>query len=523
VATSPPFPPGAVLLGPRRMAEADARTIALGTPGIVLMERAGRAIVRAITARFPPTPTLVLCGPGNNGGDGWVVARRLEALGWPVRVTSLVDPARLKGDAAAAFARRAGPWSAELPGELDDRWLVVDALFGTGLDRPLEGTARAWVERLARHGGPIVAVDVPSGVDGASGVVLGAAAPARLTVTFCRPKPGHLLLPGRELAGELVVADIGIPDSVVAEVDEGLRRNDPSWWAALLPRRDARAHKYRFGHAVVVGGPAHATGATRLAARAALRVGAGLVSVAAHPEALPIYAAALTTVMTKPCADADALDRLLADPRLNAWLIGPGAGVGEATRVAAQQLARSGRPLVLDADALTSFASERSALLDVLHGGCVLTPHDGEYARLFAHTGDRLARARAAAAECGAVVLLKGADTVVAAPDGRAAILADAPPALATAGTGDVLAGTILGLLAQGLPAFEAAAAGAWLHARAGALAGPGLIAEDLPDRLPAALAEARGQSEAVAPAARPTAGAGHLAQVGFQGRFLFG
>lgn len=523
MATSPPFPPGAVLLGPRRMAEADARTIALGTPGIVLMERAGRAIVRAITARFPPTPTLVLCGPGNNGGDGWVVARRLEALGWPVRVTSLVDPARLKGDAAAAFARRAGPWSAELPGELDDRWLVVDALFGAGLDRPLEGTARAWVERLARHGGPIVAVDVPSGVDGASGVVLGAAAPARLTVTFCRPKPGHLLLPGRELAGELVVADIGIPDSVVAEVDEGLRRNDPSWWAALLPRRDARAHKYRFGHAVVVGGPAHATGATRLAARAALRVGAGLVSVAAHPEALPIYAAALTTVMTKPCADADALDRLLADPRLNAWLIGPGAGVGEATRVAAQQLARSGRPLVLDADALTSFASERSALLDVLHGGCVLTPHDGEYARLFAHTGDRLARARAAAAECGAVVLLKGADTVVAAPDGRAAILADAPPALATAGTGDVLAGTILGLLAQGLPAFEAAAAGAWLHARAGALAGPGLIAEDLPDRLPAALAEARGQSEAVAPAARPTAGAGHLAQVGFQGRFLFG
>jgi len=523
VATSPPFPPGAVLLGPRRMAEADARTIALGTPGIVLMERAGRAIVRAITARFPPTPTLVLCGPGNNGGDGWVVARRLEALGWPVRVTSLVDPARLKGDAAAAFARRAGPWSAELPGELDDRWLVVDALFGAGLDRPLEGTARALVERLARHRGPIVAVDVPSGVDGASGVVLGAAAPARLTVTFCRPKPGHLLLPGRELAGELVVADIGIPDSVVAEVDEGLRRNDPSWWAALLPRRDARAHKYRFGHAVVVGGPAHATGATRLAARAALRVGAGLVSVAAHPEALPIYAAALTTVMTKPCADADALDRLLADPRLNAWLIGPGAGVGEATRVAAQQLARSGRPLVLDADALTSFASERSALLDVLHGGCVLTPHDGEYARLFAHTGDRLARARAAAAECGAVVLLKGADTVVAAPDGRAAILADAPPALATAGTGDVLAGTILGLLAQGLPAFEAAAAGAWLHARAGALAGPGLIAEDLPDRLPAALAEARGQSEAVAPAARPTAGAGHLAQVGFQGRFLFG
>ncbi|MCL6607978.1 MAG: NAD(P)H-hydrate dehydratase [Geminicoccaceae bacterium] len=505
------------------MAEADARTIALGTPGRLLMERAGRAIVRAITARFPPTPTLVLCGPGNNGGDGWVVARRLEALGWPVRVASLVDPGRLRGDAAAAFARRSGPWSAELPDALDAGWLVVDALFGAGLDRPLEGTARAWVERLAGLGAPVIAVDVPSGVDGASGSVLGAAAPAVLTVTFARPKPGHFLLPGRELVGELVVADIGIPDSVIAAVDEGIRRNDPGWWGPLLPRRDAAAHKYRFGHAVVVGGPPHATGATRLAARAALRVGAGLVSVAATPEALPTYAAALTAVMTKPCADPAALDRLLADPRLNAWLIGPGAGVGEATRAAVERLARSGRPLVLDADALTAFSAERAALLAVLHAGCVLTPHDGEYARIFPHRGDRLARARAAAAESGAVVLLKGADTVVAAPDGRAAILADAPPALETAGTGDVLAGTILGLLAQGLPAFEAAAAGAWLHARAGALAGPGLIAEDLPDRLPAALAEARGESDAVSPAARPAAGPGHLAQAGFKGRFLSG
>lgn len=502
MAPGSPFPPDAVLLGPRRMAEADARTIALGTPGIVLMERAGRAIVRAITARFPPSPTLVLCGPGNNGGDGWVVARRLEALGWPVRVASLVDPVRLKGDAATAFARRAGPWSTELPAELDDRWLVVDALFGAGFDRPLDGTARAWVERIARLGGPVVAVDVPSGLDGASGAVLGAAAPARLTVTFCRPKPGHLLLPGRALVGELVVADIGIPDAVVAAIDEGLRRNEPSWWGPLLPLRDASAHKYRFGHAVVVGGPAHATGATRLAARAALRAGAGLVSVAARPDALPIYAAALTTVMTKPCADADGLDRLLADPRFNAWLIGPAAGIGEATRSAVLRLARAGRPLVLDADALTTFADDRSALLEALHGGCVLTPHDGEYARLFAHEGDRLARARAAAAESRAVVLLKGADTVVAAPDGRAAILAAAPPALATAGTGDVLAGLILGLLAQGVPAFEAAAAGAWLHARAGELAGPGLIAEDLPERIPAALAAAR-QEAAVATAAR--------------------
>lgn len=486
---APAFPPDAVLLGPRPMAAADAATIAAGTPGIVLMERAGRAVVRAITARFEPRPALVLCGPGNNGGDGWVVARRLAALGWPVEVRSLVDRSALAGDAAAAAARYGGPWSTADPPAPEPDTLVLDALFGAGLDRPLEGRPRAWVELLRAHPGPIVAIDVPSGVDGASGAVLGTAAAARLTVTFCRPKPGHVLLPGRELAGELVIADIGIPDAVVAAVDEGVRVNVPALWESAWPRRDASAHKYRFGHAVVVGGPAHATGATRLAARAALRVGAGLVSVAARPEALPVYAAALTTVMTKPCTDARALEGLLADPRLDAWLIGPGAGTGEETRAAVAVLLRSGRSLVLDADALTAFAGQREALLAALHGRCVLTPHDGEYARLFARTGDRLARARAAAAESGAVVLLKGADTVVAAPDGRAAILDRAPPALATAGTGDVLAGFVLGLLAQGVPAFEAAAAAAWLHARAGERVGPGLIAEDLPEALPALLA----------------------------------
>ncbi len=517
------FPADGVLLTPARMGEADRRTIARGTPGIVLMERAGRAIVRAITARFPPGPTLVACGPGNNGGDGWVVARRLAALGWPVTVASLVDPARLRGDAALARARWSGPMTRTLPPDLDAGWLVVDALFGAGLDRPLEGEARAWVERIAGSGAPVVAVDVPSGVDGATGEVRGAAAPARLTVTFCRPKPGHLLLPGRDLVGELVVADIGIPDEVVAEVDEGLRVNTPKLWAAHRPSRDSSAHKYRFGHAVVVGGPAHATGATRLAARAALRVGAGLVSVAARPDALPVYAATLTTVMTKPCADRAGLEALLADPRLDAWLIGPAAGVGEETREAVAVLARSGRPLVLDADALTSFAGDPPSLFALVHDRCVLTPHDGEYARLFAYRGDRLSRARAAAARSGAVVLLKGADTVVAAPDGRAAILDRAPPTLATAGTGDVLAGLILGLLAQKMPAFEAAAAGAWLHARAGEAAGPGLIAEDLPDLVPGVLAALGEQTCGVAGPAREAGAAARATEPLFRGRFLSG
>ena len=286
-----------------------------------------------------------------------------------------------------------------------------------------------------------------------------------------------------------MLADIGIPEAVVAAHDQGLRQNDPGLWRHLLPVRVPDSHKYRFGHALIFGGPASATGASRLAARAALRIGAGLVSIAVSPDALPVYASQLTAVMTKPVADISASATLLADARFTAVLIGPGAGVGASTREAVAAILATRGPAVLDADALTSFSSCRAALLRSLHAGCVLTPHDGEYARLFEHRGDRLARALAASREAGAVVLLKGADTVVAAPDGRAAIQPDAPAELASAGTGDVLGGMIFGLLAAGMPAFEAAAAGTWLHAAAARGAGPGLIAEDLSERLPAVLA----------------------------------
>jgi NAD(P)H-hydrate epimerase len=480
-----------ILLPPAAMAAVDRAAMAAGRPGPWLMENAGRAVTRAITASLPPQPVLVLCGPGNNGGDGWVVARQLLRAGWPVRVASLVARASLKGDAAWAAAAWTGPVEPVTPAGLDGVTLVVDALFGAGLARALEGEAAAIVAAVAQRRLPSVAVDVPSGVDGATGAVLGAAAAARLTVTFCRLKPGHLLLPGRTLCGETVLADIGIPDTVVTAHDQGLRSNGPMLWSDRLPERTTDSHKYRFGHALVIGGPKETTGAARLAARAALRAGAGLVSVACTPDALPIYAAQLTAVMTKPVADAAALATLLADQRLNALLIGPGAGVGETTRAAVLAVLGTGRPAVLDADALTSFAQDRASLLGRLHAACVLTPHDGEFARLFDAQGDRLTRALAAARTAGAVVLLKGADTVVAAPDGRAAIQGEAPPALATAGTGDVLAGLIVSLLAQGVPAFEAAAAGVWLHAEAARAAGSGLIAEDLSERIPAALAQA--------------------------------
>ena len=482
--------PDGVLLPPAAMAAVDQAAIAGGRPGTWLMENAGRAITRAITASVAPTPVLVMCGPGNNGGDGYVVARQLRRAGWPVRVAGLVAPARLKGDAAWAAAGWAHEVEALTPACLDGAGLVVDALFGAGLARPLEGAAAAVVTALAGREVPVVAVDVPSGIDGATGAVLGVAPGARLTVTFCRLKPGHLLLPGRLRCGEVVLADIGIPDELVAAHDTGLRVNGTHLWRQLLPRRGPDSHKYHFGHALVLGGPKEITGAARLAARAALRAGAGLVSVACAPDALATYAAQLTAVMTKPVVDGPAaLAALLADTRLNAVLAGPGLGVGVGTREAVRAILATGRPAVLDADALTSFADDRAAFLGLLHGRVVLTPHDGEFARLFDVKGDRLTRALAASRASGAVVLLKGGDTVVAAPDGRAAISPHAPPSLATAGTGDVLGGVILGLLAQGLPAFEAAAAGVWLHAAAAEGAGPGLIAEDLSERLPRVLA----------------------------------
>ena len=481
-----------LLLPPAAMAEVDRAAIAAGRPGPWLMENAGRAVARAIMARYGARRTLVLCGPGNNGGDGWVVARLLHRAGWPVRAATLVPTGSLKGDAAQAAARWHGPAEDVTPRSLEGAELVVDALFGAGLARPLEGTALAVVEALAGHRAPVVAVDVPSGLDGATGAVLGSAPQAALTVTFCRLKPGHLLLPGRLLCGRTVLADIGVPDEIVAAKAVGLSGNGPALWRHRLPERTFESHKYRFGHALVVGGPVATTGAARLAAAAALRVGAGLVSIACRPGALTTYAAQLTTVMTKPIADSAALAALLADPRYRSVLLGPGAGVGETTQVATLTVLASGRAAVLDADALTSFAEDRDALFAALHADTVLTPHDGEFARLFDDQGDRLTRALAASRRCGAVVLLKGADTVVAAPDGRAATQAEAPPWLATAGTGDALAGLIAGLLAQGMPAFEAAAAGAWLHGRAAALAGPGLIAEDLAQHVAAALAQAR-------------------------------
>lgn len=475
------------LLTPAQMGEADRLTIAGGVAGAVLMEAAGRAVADAVSRRWPPRLLAVLCGPGNNGGDGFVAARILAERGWPVRLALLGETTALRGDAAAAAARWPGPVEALSPAALDGVGLAIDAIFGAGLARSLTGEARAVVEALGERRLPVVAVDMPSGLDGATGEVRGAAPMAAVTVTFFRKKPGHLLLPGRLHCGETVLAQIGIPDRVLGGVAPDTIENDPAWWLAELPRPGLDSHKYSRGHALVAGGPAM-TGAARLAARAAARAGAGLVTLAAPEPVFPIYAAALTGVIVLPVREAGDFGKLLDDKRRNAALIGPGAGVGDDTRDKTLAILAAGKRAVLDADALTAFAGDPQSLFSAIRSPVVMTPHDGEFARLFDAGGGKFERARRAARASGAVILLKGADSVIAAPDGRAAVNANAPPDLATAGSGDVLAGIVLGLLVQHMEPFAAAAAAVWLHGDAAARIGAGLVAEDLVEALPQVL-----------------------------------
>ncbi len=472
------------LLTPPQMGEADRLTIAGGVAGTILMENAGRAVANAVSRRFPPRPLVVLCGPGNNGGDGFVAARILAERGWPVRLALLGEIGQLRGDAATAAGHWGRPVEPLSPSALDGAELAIDAIFGAGLARPVEGAARAVIEALGRRPDmPVVAVDVPSGIDGGTGEIRGAAPRAAVTVTFFRRKPGHLLLPGRIHCGETVLAQIGIADAVLDGVAPDTAENDPALWLENLPRPHLDSHKYTRGHALVAGG-AVMTGAGRLAARAAARLGAGLVTVAAPEAVFHVYAAALTGVIVQPITGLGDFRELLADKRRNAALIGPGAGVGLETRDKALAMLAVGKRTVLDADALTSFAGDPQSLFAAIRSPVVMTPHEGEFARLFDSTGSKLERARRAARTSGAVIVLKGADTVIAAPGGRAAINANAPPDLATAGSGDVLSGMILGLLAQHMEPLEAASAAVWLHGDAASRIGPGLVSDDLIEAL---------------------------------------
>ncbi|MBB6487452.1 NAD(P)H-hydrate dehydratase [Rhizobium lusitanum] len=477
-----------LLLSPDDMTAVDRDAAASSIDSYGLMERAGQAVAASALRHFPGALRfVVLCGPGNNGGDGYVTARALQQSGASVKLFHLGESMRLKGDAARAFA------DCPVKGEAIAQYVpragdvVIDAIFGAGLSRPVPAEVEAVIVRVGEADIPVIAIDLPSGLDGASGQILGAAFRAKRTVTFMARKPGHILLPGRDLCGELEVFDIGIPARIVrAHADNLIGENTPMQWQAKIPSAGADTHKYKRGHLVVFSGGPNATGAARMSAMAGLKAGAGLVTIASPPEAMAVNAGSLTAIMLHAVDDEASLRAWLADQRLSTFILGPGFGAGE--KACQFCLALADRHLVLDADGITSFRDEPQRLFDAFAAGptrLVLTPHEGEFGRLFPDIAadaslNKVDKARAAAARAHAAIIYKGADSVIAAPDGRALINANAPPWLATAGSGDVLAGIVGGLMTQGAPAFEAAAAGVWLHGLAGQHAGKGLTAEDL-------------------------------------------
>src|ERR1700688_2935672 len=487
---------GMEVLTTAEMERADRLTIAAGTPGFALMLSAGQAVAEAAMALVEEGPILVIAGGGNNGGDGFVAAAELAARGREVSVILLCERDSLQGDAALAARGWKYPVLPFNPHAIGKPALIIDALFGAGLDRAVKGEPHEMIEAINANGAPVLAVDLPSGINGTTGAVMGVAIKAAETVTFFRRKPAHLLLPGRIHCGRVRVADIGIDARVLAEIQPQTFENVPAFWQPSFPVPPVDGHKYARGHALVVSGDIAATGAARMSARGALRAGAGLVTLASPRDALAVNAAALTAVMVRATDTVVEFAELFGDKRFNACVIGPGAGLGERTRDFVLTALSAGRGLVLDADALTSFAEAPDRLFEAIKAShdpqVILTPHEGEFPRLFSDISNKhphrskLERVRAAAERSGSIVLLKGPDTVVASPDGRATIAANAPPWLATAGAGDVLSGMIAGLLAQGVPAFEAASMGVWMHGEAAREAGPGLIAEDLSEVLPA-------------------------------------
>ena len=541
------------LLTAAQMKAIEAAAIASGeVTGLELMERAGRGLVEAVFAEWPELQAgtfraVVLCGPDGNGGDGFVVARLLKAWGWEIEVFLYGDPDRMPPDARVNYQRWLAMGAVGVAASFDpwntDAALYVDALFGIGLSRSLEGEAFGIAKSLEissqNHCAKLVSVDVPSGLCADSGKDLSGgnvlAPRPDLTVSFGYRKLGHILGDGAQRCGKLVIKSIGLdlrkamralgerydpltktkPQGLVVGLLEGIDLA-PGYSGpdSILDKGwvENSGHKYSHGHALILSGPPGHGGAARMAARGALRIGAGLVTVACPHKALAENAARLDAVMLRVVEDGAGLATVLQDTRINALCVGPGLGLdARAVGAVATVLEVSGsritsgtaQPLgvVLDADALT-LISRDPAMFDLLHENCVLTPHGGEFARLFPDIATKLAApaitgpayskvdaCREAAARAGCVVLLKGADTVIADPSGKCSINSAhyerAAPWLATAGSGDVLAGFIAGLLARGFGPMQAAETAAWLHVECARSFGPGLIAEDLPEELP--------------------------------------
>jgi ADP-dependent NAD(P)H-hydrate dehydratase / NAD(P)H-hydrate epimerase len=472
--------------------EADRLAASAGVNSYALMQKAGAALAHPVMALKDGRPVQVFCGPGANGGDGYVAASVLRKAGIAAEVFCLGDPEQLKGDAKKAFKDWGGPIAKARPTVVRADGIIIDALFGAGLSRPISGDAAALVGAMNASGGTIISADLPSGISGDLGQPAGPHIKADATVTFFRKKCAHVLEPARRYCGQITVADIGIPDAVLETIQPQARENGPTCWPGLPPSIDVLAHKHTRGHVLVRCGASLQTGAARLAARAALRTGAGLVSLLASEAAALVCAAHETEVMIIEREKGDALAPILQQKRVNAVVIGPAGGVNAAMREDVQAIRSALMPMVLDADGISAFADMPASLFALLDDTCVLTPHEGEFARLFPDLADRgqskVERVKKAAERAGCTILLKGPDTVIAAPNGRVIINTNAPPWLATAGSGDVLAGIIGALLAQQSPGFEAAACGVWLHGAAGKACGRGLIAGDLEKALPAVL-----------------------------------
>lgn len=475
-----------MLILPDAVAKIDAACIQSGISGYGLMTSAGLAVSACALQRFPDARRfVVLAGPGNNGGDAYVAARALDEAGAKVGLYQLKPGAASTADATRALAEcRIAPQSVEayIPAAGD---VIIDGIFGAGLAREVPATLVSLIGKVTNGGLPVIAIDLPSGIDGRSGRVLGAAFKAAVTVTFMALKPGMLLLPGRDHCGEVEIANIGVPERYVRAHRSEIAINRPNLWAAFVNGHGVAAHKYTRGALVVFSGEASRTGAARLSAEAGLRAGAGLVTIASPKSAMEENAAHLTAAMLRQIDDVDDLNEWLTDKRIGTFVLGPGFGVGRKARDFALMLAD--RKLVLDADGITSVMDDPKALSQAFAGEprLVLTPHEGEFARLFPDITDDVAlskvdKAVAAAKRANAAVIYKGSDTVIAGPDGRAAINTNAPPTLATAGSGDVLAGICGALLAQGYPAYEAACAAVWHHGDAANRAGAGLTAETL-------------------------------------------
>lgn len=483
---------GTELLTTTQMYQADRLAIEGGVPGAILMEAAGRGVADRIKDYWETGSCLVICGPGNNGGDGYVIARHLQEAGWKVILLSTCDPEALSGDAAVMRSRWEGPAQSIAKADPLKIDLVVDAAFGAGFSGALAPDIVALFATIRTARIPVVAVDVPSGINGDTGSVDSGSLIAAMTVTFYRAKPGHYLYPARSFCGRLEVIDIGISEEYLEAVTPDIFTNAPEIWINDLQLLQPSDHKYSRGHLAVVGGGISSTGAARIAARCSLRAGAGATTLISPPSALTTYAAALEAVMVHACPDAEHFSKWIKKKRIGTILIGPGCGLSDRTIEFVVAALQSKANVILDADALTVFKDNPETLFELIrkkeNGKCILTPHEAEFARLFAFEGSKLDRARLAAVQSGAVILLKGADTIIASPQGQTIINHNAPAYLATAGSGDALAGIIAGLVTANMPILDAVAAAAWMHGDAGMRFGPGLIAEDIEGTIPVVL-----------------------------------